>query len=276
MPALFGSLVPGSSRRPSPFRFRRARSGSIKSEACPWPPTVKNSPMEETATRLAQVRQRMADAARKSGRTAGQIELVAVSKTHAAEEVQAAIEAGQSLFGESRVQEARVKIPLLSSRLRWHFIGHLQKNKIRHALALFELFHGIDSLALAQDMERIADEEGMRPRSLLEVNVAGEASKHGFSPEALRRDLEAALSLGRLTIEGLMTLPPFAPEAEASRQYFIALRELRDQLEAEFEVRLPQLSMGMSGDFPIAIEEGATLVRVGTGIFGERSRFKRG
>ena len=232
--------------------------------------------MEETAIRLAQVRELMADAARKSGRTAEQIELVAVSKTHAAEKVQEAIEAGQLLFGESRVQEARAKIPLLPSRLRWHFIGHLQKNKIRHALPLFELFHGIDSLVLAQEMERIAEEEGVRPRVLLEVNVAGEASKHGFSPEALRRDLEAALSLGRLTIEGLMTLPPLAPEAEASRQYFIALRELRDQLEAEFDVRLPQLSMGMSGDFPIAIEEGATLVRVGTAIFGERSRLKRG
>ena len=207
---------------------------------------------------------------------AEQIELVAVSKTHAAEKVQEAIEAGQLLFGESRVQEARAKIPLLPSRLRWHFIGHLQKNKIRHALPLFELFHGIDSLVLAQEMERIAEEEGIRPRVLLEVNVAGEASKHGFSPEALRRDLEAALSLGRLTIEGLMTLPPLAPEAEASRQYFIALRKLRDQLEAEFDVRLPQLSMGMSGDFPIAIEEGATLVRVGTAIFGERSRLKRG
>ena len=231
--------------------------------------------MEQTAIRLAQVRELMGDAARKSGRTAEQIELVAVSKTHTAEKVQEAIEAGQLLFGESRVQEARAKIPLLPSRLRWHFIGHLQKNKIRHALSLFELFHGIDSLALAQEMERIAEEEGVRPRVLLEVNVAGEASKHGFSPEALRRDLEAALSLGRLTIEGLMTLPPFAPEAEASRQYFVALRKLRDQLEAEFDVRLPQLSMGMSGDFPIAIEEGATLVRVGTAIFGERPRPKR-
>ena len=232
--------------------------------------------MEETAIGLAQVRELMADAARKSGRSAEQIELVAVSKTHAAEKVQEAIEAGQLLFGESRVQEARAKIPLLPSRLRWHFIGHLQKNKIRHALPLFELFHGIDSLVLAQEMERIAEEEGVRPRVLLEVNVAGEASKHGFSPEALRRDLEAALSLGRLTIEGLMTIPPFAAEAEASRQYFIALRKLRDQLEAEFDVRLAQLSMGMSGDFPIAIEEGATLVRVGTAIFGERSRLRRG
>lgn len=231
--------------------------------------------MEETATRLARVHERMADAARKSGRTAEQIELVAVSKTHAVETVQAAVEAGQLLFGESRVQEARAKIPLLPARLRWHFIGHLQKNKIRHALPLFELFHGIDSLELAQEMDRIADEEGTRPRVLLEVNVAGEASKHGFSPETLRRDLETALSLGRLTIEGLMTIPPLALEAEASRRYFVALHELRNQLEAEFDVRLPQLSMGMSGDFPIAIEEGATLVRVGTAIFGERPRVKR-
>ncbi len=231
--------------------------------------------MEEIAANLTRVEERIAEAAQKCGRSPDDIELVAVSKTHAAEKVQAAAEAGQMVFGESRVQEARAKIPLLPSRLRWHFIGHLQKNKIRHALPLFELFHGIDSLALAQDVQRIAEEDGMRPRILLEINLAGEASKHGFSPEALRRDLEATLSLGRLTIEGLMTIPPLAPEAEASRSYFVALRELRDQLEAEFNLRLPQLSMGMSSDYAIAIEEGATLVRVGTAIFGERSRPKR-
>jgi pyridoxal phosphate enzyme (YggS family) len=228
--------------------------------------------MEEIATNLARVQERIAEAAEKSGRSPDDIELVAVSKTHPAEKVQAAAEAGQVLFGESRVQEARVKIPLLPSRLRWHFIGHLQKNKIRHALPLFELFHGIDSLALAQDLQRIADEDGMSPRVLLQVNVAGEASKHGFAPEALRRELEALLSLGRLTIEGLMTIPPLAPEAEAARRHFVALRELRNQLEADCDVRLPQLSMGMSDDFPVAIEEGATLVRVGSAIFGERSR----
>ncbi|HXA09838.1 MAG TPA: YggS family pyridoxal phosphate-dependent enzyme [Chthoniobacterales bacterium] len=231
--------------------------------------------MEEIAANLTRVEERIAEAAQKCGRSPDDIELVAVSKTHAAEKVQAAAEAGQMVFGESRVQEARAKIPLLPSRLRWHFIGHLQKNKIRHALPLFELFHGIDSLALAQDMQRIAEEDGMRPRILLEINLAGEASKHGFSPEALRRDLEATLSLGRLTIEGLMTIPPLAPEAEAARPYFVALRKLRDQLEAEFNLRLPQLSMGMSSDYAIAIEEGATLVRVGTAIFGERSRPKR-
>jgi pyridoxal phosphate enzyme (YggS family) len=236
---------------------------------------MKNSPMEETAAALARVREQIAAAAQKAGRSPDEIELVAVTKTHAAEKVEAAVEAGQTLFGESRVQEARVKIPLLPSRLRWHFIGHLQKNKIRHALPLFELFHGIDSRALAEEMQRIADETGMEPGVLLEVNMAGEASKHGFAPDGLRRDLEALLSLGRLTIKGLMTIPPLAPEAEASRRYFVALRELRDELETEFNVGLPQLSMGMSGDFPIAIEEGATLVRVGTAIFGQRARVKK-
>ncbi len=235
---------------------------------------MSNSAMDDIAGHLERVRGQIAEAAEKSGRSPGDVELVAVSKAHPAEKVQAAAEAGQMLFGESRVQEARLKIPLLPSRLRWHFIGHLQKNKIRHALPLFELFHGIDSLALAQDMQRIADEEGIRPRILLEVNLAGEASKHGFSADGLGRDLETILSLGRLSVEGLMTIPPLSPEAEMSRRYFVALRELRDQLEADFNLRLPQLSMGMSADYPIAIEEGATLVRVGTAIFGERKRSK--
>jgi pyridoxal phosphate enzyme (YggS family) len=144
--------------------------------------------MEEIAANFELVHEQITTASQKSGRSPNDIELVAVSKTHAAEKVQAAFGAGQAFFGESRVQEARAKIPLLPSRLRWHFIGHLPKNKIRHALPLFEMFHGIDSLALAQDMQRIADEDGMQPRVLLEVNVAGEASKHGFSPKALRRE----------------------------------------------------------------------------------------
>lgn len=225
---------------------------------------------EQIAENLEQVRGAIAAACGRAGRAVEEVELVAVSKKQSAEKINAAEAAGQLLFGESRVQEARAKLPLCSSRLRWHFIGHLQKNKIRQALPLFELFHGIDSLALAQDIERIAEEEGQQPRVLLEVNVAGEASKHGFAPEALRRDLETLLSLGRLTFEGLMTIPPFAPEAEASRKYFVALRELRDTLERDFAVKLPSLSTGMSGDFEVAIEEGATMVRVGTAIFGSR------
>jgi pyridoxal phosphate enzyme (YggS family) len=233
---------------------------------------MNNSLMERIAERLKQVQAQIAAAAQKSSRSPDDIELVAVSKMHPAETVQAAVDAGQIVFGESRVQEARAKIPLLPSRLRWHFIGHLQKNKIRHALPLFELFHGIDSLALAQDLERIADEEGSRPRILLEINLAAEASKHGFPPEILRTAMEELLSLGKLSIEGLMAIPPIASEPESSRPYFIALRKLRDELESRFNLRLPQLSMGMSSDYLVAIEEGATLVRVGTAIFGERQR----
>ena len=227
--------------------------------------------MTEIEGNLDRVNSAIATAAEKAGRNRKDIQLVAVSKTHLAESVHAAFDAGQVLFGESRVQEARAKIPLLPSSLRWHFIGHLQKNKIRHALPFFELLQSIDSLALAQDVDRIAGENGLRPHVLLEVNVAGEGSKFGFQPDALRAQLEALLQLSRLTIEGLMTIPPLAPEAESSRKYFAALRELRDVLEREFRVHLPQLSMGMSDDFPVAIEEGATLVRVGTAIFGTRT-----
>jgi pyridoxal phosphate enzyme (YggS family) len=227
--------------------------------------------MSEIADNLERVRSQIAEAAKKSGRALGEIELVAISKTHEAEKVRTAFDAGQQLFGESRVQEARAKIPLLPSALRWHFVGRLQKNKIRHALPLFELFHSVDSLELARDMNRIADEEGLHPRLLLEVNVAGEGSKIGFAPDVLRAEMEALLKLPRLTIEGLMTIPPLAPEAETSRQYFIALRELRDLLAAAFQMQLPHLSMGMSDDFVVAIEEGATLVRVGTAIFGKRA-----
>jgi PLP dependent protein len=231
--------------------------------------------MTEIADNLERVRSQIAEAAKKSGRKMEAIELVAISKTHDAEKVRAAFDAGQQLFGESRVQEARAKIPLLLSTARWHFVGRLQKNKVRHALPLFELFHSVDSLDLAQQMNRIADEEGSRPRVLLEVNVAGEGSKIGFAPDVLRAEMEALLKLPRLTIEGLMTIPPFAPEAETSRQYFIALRKLRDQFASEFQMQLLHLSMGMSDDFVVAIEEGATLVRVGTAIFGKRTPMRQ-
>jgi pyridoxal phosphate enzyme (YggS family) len=151
-------------------------------------------------------------------------------------------------------------------------VGHLQKNKIRHALPLFELIHSVDSLTLAQDINRIAQEDGLHPRVLLEVNVAGEGSKFGFKPETVREEMESLLALDRLSILGLMTNPPLSDESEASRKYFVALRELRDRLQTEFHVDLAQLSMGMTNDFPIAVEEGATLVRVGTAIFGERTK----
>ncbi len=231
--------------------------------------------MGDIAENLDGVRGQIAEAAKKSGRAIEEIELVAISKTHEAEKVRAAFDAGQQVFGESRVQEARAKIPLLPSAALWHFVGRLQKNKIRHALPLFELFHSVDSIELARDMNRIADEEGLRPRVLLEVNVAGEGSKIGFAPENLREQMEALLELPRLTIEGLMTIPPLAPEGEASRKYFAKLRELRAEFAAQFQISLPHLSMGMTGDFMVAIEEGATLVRVGTAIFGQRTPMRQ-
>ncbi len=228
--------------------------------------------MNTLADRLAAVQTLIAEAAARAGRRAEDIELVAVSKTHPPESITEAIEAGQLLFGESRVQEARAKIPLLPARARWHFIGHLQRNKIRHALGLgFELLHGIDSLDIARDVDRIAGEVGAFPKLLLEVNLAGESSKFGFSPAKLRAQLEELLAFDRLQIEGLMTIAPLAPRAEDSRPHFAALRELRDALQTEFRVPLPRLSMGMSGDYAVAVEEGATLVRVGTAIFGTRT-----
>jgi PLP dependent protein len=228
--------------------------------------------MASIAEKLERVREQIAQAAAKTGRPVNEIELVAIAKTHPAEQVREAVEAGHTLFGESRVQEARAKIPELPSNLRWHFVGHLQKNKLRHALPLFELFHGVDSLALAQEMNRIAAEDGERPRLLLEVNVAGEGSKFGFNAETLRAEIGTLLALPRLSIEGLMCIPPLTEEAEASRKFFVQLRELRNSLEKEFDVRFPHLSMGMTQDFSIAVEEGATLVRVGTAIFGERPK----
>src|ERR1051326_5181709 len=221
--------------------------------------------MNSIADNLERVREQIAHAIARAGRTPGDVELVAITKTHPAEKVRQAIEVGQILFGESRVQEARAKIPELPSNLRWHFVGHLQKNKIRHALSLFELFHGVDSLGLAQEMD---------PRVLLEVNVAGEGSKFGFAPDRLREQMEELLALPRLSIMGLMTIPPLAEQAEASRKYFAELRELRERLETDFRVDFAQLSMGMTNDYSVAVEEGATLVRVGTAMFGERTRRK--
>ena len=230
--------------------------------------------MNSIPENLERVREQIAQAAARAGRVPEEIELVAITKTHPAEKVREAIEAGQTLFGESRVQEARAKIPELPSNLRWHFVGHLQKNKIRHALPLFEMIHSVDSLDVAQDINRIAGEQGMHPRVLLEVNVAGQGSKFGFSPDKLRDQMEELLALPRLSILGLMTIQPLAEKAEASRKYFVQLRELRDRLQTEFHVDLAQLSMGMTEDFVVAVEEGATLVRVGTAIFGERTRRK--
>jgi hypothetical protein len=224
--------------------------------------------METIKERFSGVRDRIATAARRAGRNPGEVELVSVSKKQSAELIREAADAGQLLFGENRVQEAMVKIPSLPGSLRWHLVGHLQSNKIRKALPLFELIHSVDSAELAGEIDRIAGEMGLFPRVLLEVNVSGEGSKHGFRPEQLERDLETLLALPRLQVEGFMTMAPLAPEAEAARPFFAGLRELRDRMAAHAGIPFGVLSMGMSGDFEMAVEEGATLVRVGSAIFG--------
>ena len=221
--------------------------------------------------RTSSLLNRIAAAAQRSGREASAIELVAVSKYQPAPKIRAIMEEGLTLFGESRVQEAATKIPLLPAKLHWHFIGHLQSNKIRKALPFFELFHSIDTLDLALAMDRIAGEMGRFPRVLLEVNVSGEASKHGFSPTSLKSSLDQLLRLPRLQVEGFMTMAPLTPEPEATRPYFAQLRQLRDEAARDFGIPLSSLSMGMSHDFEIAIEEGATLVRIGSALFGERA-----
>jgi hypothetical protein len=228
--------------------------------------------MPDISERFDAIRSRIDGACRRAGRPPDSVELVAVSKTHPPESILAAVDAGHLLFGESRVQEARAKIPLLPSRARWHFVGHLQSNKVRQALPLFELFHGVDSLRIAAEIDRVAADLGLFPKILLEVNLAGESSKFGFRPEALRSALPDLLALRRIEITGLMTLPPFSEDPEDSRPFFAGLRDFRKDLEMEGALPLPHLSMGMSGDFEVAIEEGATLVRVGTALFGERPK----
>ncbi len=228
--------------------------------------------MSAVAENLARIRAAIESAAARSGRSADSVELVAVSKTHPPEALREAMDAGQILFGESRVQELKAKIPVLPGRVRWHFIGHLQRNKVRQVLSLpVELFHGVDSLELALELERVSTEMGARPRVLLEVNVAAESSKFGFRPESIRAGFEKILQFNRVSVEGVMAIPPASEATERSRPYFAGLRRLRDELVAEYGVGLPVLSMGMSSDYEVAIEEGATLVRVGSALFGERS-----
>lgn len=221
---------------------------------------------------LQRVREQISVAARAAGRDPGEVGLVAVSKTQPAPAVREAFDAGQAVFGESRAQELVAKAPLLPSVTRWHFIGHLQRNKIRKILPLIELFHAVDSVDLALDMDRIAAEFGLFPRVLLEVNVSGERSKFGFKPDAVRAEMGRLLTLPRLQVEGFMTIPPAGGSPEDARPFFARLRTLRDEIAAESGARLTTLSMGMSGDFATAIEQGATLVRVGTAIFGPRSK----
>ena len=227
--------------------------------------------MLEVAENLLAVAGKITAACSRVGRDTKSVELIAVSKTFPAESVREAFEAGQLVFGESKVQEAEPKIETMPGTLHWHFIGRVQRNKVRKLLQHFEVIHAIDSLRLASFADEVARELGLFPKVFLQVNVAKEASKGGFEAEGLRAEMESLLTLERLEIIGLMCIPPVGPDAESSRTWFASLREMRDALEIEFGVKLPALSMGMSGDFEVAIEEGATHVRVGAAIFGKRS-----
>ena len=223
------------------------------------------------AENLDSIQQRIRAACGRAGREVASVQLLAVAKTQQPEAVQAAAALGLTLFGENKVQEAKQKIPLCPGRLRWHFIGHLQSNKCRDAVELFEMIESVDSLSLAQEINKRAEVAAKTMPVLLEVNVAGEASKFGYPPERLLAELAELNNLPRLEIHGLMAVPPWSAEAENSRPHFRRLRELKAQCEKILGAPLPHLSMGMSGDFEVAIEEGATMVRVGTALFGERN-----
>lgn len=213
----------------------------------------------------------IAAAAAKAGRRADEVELLAVSKTFPPEAVAEAYAAGQRAFAENRVQELLSKAPLVPSGVVWHIIGHLQSNKIRKALQHCRILHSVDSVELARDIERIADEAGVYVDAYLQVNVAEDGRKHGFTTASVPALMDELLSLKRVSVVGLMTIPALDPVPENSRRHFAALRQLRDRLQAQTGTPLPGLSMGMSGDYHIAVEEGATIVRVGSAIFGGRA-----
>jgi pyridoxal phosphate enzyme (YggS family) len=222
------------------------------------------------AENLASIRQRIAAACDRAGRDPAAVTLLAVSKGMPPQVVCEAAEAGLTLFGENKVQEAKAKIPFCPDRLRWHMIGHLQSNKCRDSVQLFEMIHSVDSVPLAEEIQKCADRQARTMPVLLEVNLAGESAKFGFRPDAVLPALQEINSLPRVEIHGLMTLGPWTPDAEKIRPIFRQLRDLKDRCEQALGAPLPHLSMGMSGDFEVAVEEGATMVRVGTAVFGPR------
>lgn len=227
------------------------------------------------AENLGKIQERIQAACARAGRDPGTVELMAVSKNQPPDRVQEAVALGLTLFGESRVQEARVKIPQLPGRLRWQMIGHLQSNKCRDAVPLFEMIQSVDSFGLAEELSKVASKRAKQMPILLEVNVAGESTKFGWKPEAVLEELARINALPRIEIHGLMGIAPYATDPERVRPVFRRLRELRVRCEELLGAPLPVLSMGMSGDLEVAIEEGSTQVRVGTALFGERPRIAR-
>lgn len=224
------------------------------------------------------VRDKISNAAVRSGRNPEEIKLIAVSKTVDLRRIIEAVKAGVTILGENRVQEARDKIaefgeqvtPSLKRRVEWHLIGSLQKNKAKSAVHLFDFIHSVDSVELAETINKYSAHAGRKQRVLVQVKLSEEITKHGAEEKNIMQLVENITEMEHLSLEGLMTIPPFFDDREATRPYFRRLRELRDRLSSD-GFHLPELSMGMSNDFEVAIEEGATMVRVGTAIFGERS-----
>jgi pyridoxal phosphate enzyme (YggS family) len=220
--------------------------------------------MLDIAANLERVRERLARAAERAGRRPADVLLIAVSKTVDVDRIRAAVAAGVGALGENRVQEAKAKIAEMGRAAAWHLIGHLQTNKVKDALELFDVIHSLDRLELARELERRAAGRGQVVEALVQVNVAAEATKGGIEPDELGEVLDAIGKLAHLRVRGLMTIPPPVDVAERARPWFRRLRELGERHG------LRELSMGMSGDFEVAVEEGATMVRVGTAIFGPR------
>lgn len=226
----------------------------------------------EIAANVSGIRARIQAAAGRAGRDASRVTLLAASKNRSPEEVQAAVEAGVDAAGENRVQELIVKAREVPGPVRWHFIGHLQRNKVRQVVGLTELIHSVDSVRLAREIDSRAREAGLEQRVLVQVNVAGEESKQGLPPGEVAGFLEELRGLGGVKPVGLATIAPLADEAEKVRWVFRELAGLAARLEADGALECETLSMGMTGDFEVAIEEGSTCVRIGTGIFGARPR----
>jgi pyridoxal phosphate enzyme (YggS family) len=227
------------------------------------------SEMSTIKENLLRVREGIEKAAQRSGRDLSEIKLVAVSKTVEPARIKEAIEAGISILGENYVQEAKKKIEEIGRPVAWHFIGHLQSNKAKYAVYLFDMIHSLDSIPLAEELDRRAEQADRVIKVMIEINLSGEATKFGIDEEKILNLGKRVLQLNHLSLEGLMTMPPYFDSPEMSRPYYVKLRELKERLMRE-GIPIKELSMGMSNDFEIAIEEGATYVRVGTAIFGPR------
>ena len=238
----------------------------------------RHSAAMDLAANLDTVRKRIESACARARRDPAEVTLLPVSKSHPPAALRALADLGLNLFGENKVQEAKAKIPLCPGNLRWHMIGHLQTNKCRDAVHLFEMIQSVDSLALAEEINRRAEQAAKTMPILLEVNIAGEARKFGYRPETLLHELARINALKRAEVQGLMTIAPWTPDPEKVRPVFRQLRQLKAGCEQVLGAPLPHLSMGMSGDFEVAIEEGSTVVRLGTALFGPRSpaKFREG